>query len=95
MKSLVGPCERLGAVAAMRHIVQLPITWPGDRKEKSRFFHGFNAMLDRSAKGKEASDPEVIYLSLRAVTDTSLQHVQRACAIGVMFFDLRRGFHRD
>src|SRR5579864_5884947 len=50
-KSLVGPCERLGAVAPMRHIVQLPITWPGNSKQKSRLFHGFNAMLDRSAKG--------------------------------------------
>jgi hypothetical protein len=76
----------------MWHIVQLLVTWPRDSEKKCRFFHGFNAMLDRSTKGKEASDTEVIYLSLRAVTDSSLQYVQGACAIGVMFFDLRSGF---
>src|ERR1035438_1210886 len=70
----------------MRHGEQLLIVWPGDGQEKPRFNDCFNVVLDRSAKSKEASTLQVVYLPLRFVTDGTLQHLNPACAVCVVFF---------
>ena len=56
----------------MRHREQLLIVWPRDGQKKCRFINRFDLVLDRSAKGQQDPSLQVVYLSLRRVTDGSI-----------------------
>src|ERR1035437_10089506 len=90
-----GPREGLGAIATMRHGEQLLIVRPRDGQKKCRFIDCFDLVLDRSAESQETPILQVVYLPLRLVTDGTLQHLHRACAICVMCLYRGGTFHTN
>ena len=74
---------------------QLLIAWPGKREQKYRLLRSAYGVWSRSRESEQMSSAELMSLLVRAQMDGAAQHVNRTCAVSVVFVKMRAGGERQ
>ena len=70
---------------------QLLIAWPGKREQKYRFLRSADGMCSGRRESEQVTSAEFMSLLEHAKLDSAAQHVNRTCAVSMVFVEMRAG----